>query len=336
MPRPNVSVIIPVYNAEGFLDRCMRSVLAQTLHNIEIICVDDGSTDGSGPLLDRYAQQDSRITVIHQPNAGAGAARNAGLAIAQGTYLSFLDADDIFEPTMLETAFTKAKADRLDIIIFRSDQCDPQTGQCEPTDWTIHRHLLPAFPDVLPFANFHIHYDIFMAFVGWTWDKLFKTSFIQKIGLRFQELRTTNDMYFTFCAIARAQRMGIVEDVLVHHMKEAGSLSVTREKSWGCFYEALCAVRDQLRAWGLFEWRQQDFINYSLHATLWNVNTLAEPTKTLLKQRLKDEWYEDLGIAAHNEDYFYNKGEYADYLAILNESDMADTDDQQPAAQERS
>ena len=94
-----VSVIIPVYNVEPYLKQCMDSVVGQTLKDIEIICVDDGSTDGSLDILKEYATEDSRIQIIEQKNAGAGAARNNGMRHATGKYLSFLDSDDFFEPT---------------------------------------------------------------------------------------------------------------------------------------------------------------------------------------------------------------------------------------------
>ena len=104
-----VSVILPVYNASDYLHQCMDSIVGQTLKDIEIICVDDGSTDNSLDILKEYEQKDKRVKVIQQKNAGAGAARNNGLSIATGEYLSFLDSDDFFEPDMLEKAYEKAK-----------------------------------------------------------------------------------------------------------------------------------------------------------------------------------------------------------------------------------
>lgn len=99
---PVLSVIIPVYNREKFLERCVKSVAASTLKNIEIILIDDGSTDGSGALCDRLAKADSRFFVIHQQNAGVSAARNRGLERAVGKYFAFVDSDDYIEPDMYE------------------------------------------------------------------------------------------------------------------------------------------------------------------------------------------------------------------------------------------
>ena len=111
-----VSVIIPVYNQRPSLSACLESVLAQTLREIEVVCVDDGSTDGSGRMLDDYATRDSRVKVIHQANAGAGPARNAGMAAASGEFIAFMDADDRYpDPETLELMYDEAKASDVDV-----------------------------------------------------------------------------------------------------------------------------------------------------------------------------------------------------------------------------
>ena len=102
LPSPEVSVIIPAYNLEGYLDTCLQSVLTQTLGNFEAIVVDDGSTDGTPGLLCRYAERDPRIIVVSTPNRGVARARETGIARAQGKYIAFLDGDDFWEPRMLE------------------------------------------------------------------------------------------------------------------------------------------------------------------------------------------------------------------------------------------
>ena len=104
-----ISVIIPVYKTEMYLKRCMDSVLAQTWTNLQIIAVDDGSPDRAGIILDEYQKKDSRVTVIHQENHGVSAARNAGLAVAKGEYIGFVDSDDALEPDMYEVLIGLAK-----------------------------------------------------------------------------------------------------------------------------------------------------------------------------------------------------------------------------------
>ncbi len=105
---PIISIIVPVYNAEPYLDRCVQSILAQTMSNFELILIDDGSPDRCGELCDAYAKQDPRISVIHQANAGQAAARNRALDIAEGEYFAFVDSDDYIHPKMLEVLLTNA------------------------------------------------------------------------------------------------------------------------------------------------------------------------------------------------------------------------------------
>ena len=103
-----ISVIVPIYNVERYLEKCIDSILAQTYRNLEVILIDDGSKDDSGTICDAYAAADSRVKVIHQQNGGAAAAKNAGLRAATGEYLSFVDADDWIDPQTYETALAAA------------------------------------------------------------------------------------------------------------------------------------------------------------------------------------------------------------------------------------
>ena len=126
---PVVSVIIPVYNVEKYLEECIDSVLAQTYQNIEIILVDDGSTDSSGLICDRYAEKNTNISVIHQKNSGLSAARNSGLNKANGDYIYFLDSDDYISADAIEKLFSIAENDKSDIVFF-----DAYLSQIKPEE----------------------------------------------------------------------------------------------------------------------------------------------------------------------------------------------------------
>ena len=124
---PLVTVIVPVYNVEKYLAECLDSICAQTLKNIEIICMNDGSTDLSGDILAQYAARDSRIFVLNQENQGQSAARNNALDLARGKYISFVDSDDIIAPEMLEELYNRAEALNADIafgnrVIYYQDE----------------------------------------------------------------------------------------------------------------------------------------------------------------------------------------------------------------------
>lgn len=313
----SVSVIIPVYNAAKHLEQCVRSVMNQTLEQIEIICVDDGSSDDSLSILKRLADEDPRIVVLEQKNAGAGAARNRGLEIAEGEYLSFLDADDFFKPDMLEKAYGQGKRDRAQVVVFGADFYDDKRGLYVPCGYSVRDDLLP---ERRPFAGTDAENNLFRTMVGWAWDKLFLNSYIRESGLRFQEQRTSNDLFFVYSALAGAKRITTREEVLAHQRRHvSGRLSVTREKSWMCFYHALLALRDQLKTWKLYEHYERSFVNYALHFSLWNLNTLGGEIQGKLYERLRNGWLDDLGVTDKPKDYFESKSEYRQMQRIMRE-----------------
>ena len=311
MENPVVSVIVPVYNVEQYLPQCLDSIVNQTLKNIEIICVNDSSTDNSLNILNHYAEKDPRIKVVTQPNGGAGAARNRGLSLAAGKYLSFLDSDDFFEPDMLELAYNKAVCDKADFVVFQSDQYYTDRKEFVSVPWSLREKEIPPYT---PFNHRQMTDNIFKVFVGWAWDKLYDREFVEKNHLRFQEQRTSNDMLFVFSGVAVAKRISVVKKVLAHQRRDAkDSLSKTRENSWHCFYDALSALRDRLKSEGLYDELEKDYINYALHFSLWNIRTLAEPTRSRLIEKMKAQWFSDLGIAGKPGDYFYNQKEFKEY-----------------------
>lgn len=122
MSEPKVSVVIPMYNVEKYLDTCVQSVRKQTLQNIEIILVDDGSPDRCGDMAEEYAKQDLRIRVVHRENGGLGPARNSGMEVATGEYIGFVDSDDWIEPQMFEELYNAATQHNADIC-FSGMQC---------------------------------------------------------------------------------------------------------------------------------------------------------------------------------------------------------------------
>lgn len=312
---PKVSVIIPVYNGERYLAACLDSVCAQSLRDLEILCVDDGSTDGTPEILRSYAARDGRVRVLTQRNINAGAARNLGMRYATGEFFSFLDADDFFEPDMLESAVKRAEETDAEIVVFDSDSYQQELGVFEKTDKRIVRSAFPAGKDVFAAAEVK---DLFSAVVGWPWDKLFRASYIRSLELSFQEQRTTNDLLFVYAALARAERIALLDRVLAHYRRTGSdSLSFTREKSWFCFYTALLALRARLIQWGLFERYEQDFVNYCVVLARWQLETLAQPVRDILVYMLGRAWFEQLGVTGRDESYFYDKKNYAFYRSVM-------------------
>ena len=313
--RPAISVIIPAYNMEEFIRQSMDGVLAQTMKDIEIICVDDGSTDGTLEILKEYERKDSRVKVLTQANGGAGKARNTGLAAATGETLSFLDADDLFEPDMLETAYKRLKETKAQFTVFDSDMYMNDTKEYRNA-----RHIrTEALPPYAPFHRRAMTDNPFRVFIGWAWDKLYDADFVKENGLTFQEQRTTNDMAFVFSAIAIGERISVTTGKkLAHHRKNVGSsLSNTREASWHCFHDALIRVKAFLQKREIWYELEQDFVNYCLHAVLWNLGSLQGNAKEQLFNKLKSDWLEEFGLTGRDVEFFDSRKDYEQLRKIM-------------------
>jgi len=309
-----VSVIVPVYNVAEYLPRCLDTICKQTLQNIEIICIDDGSTDSSFKILQEYAEKDRRIRLVQQKNAGAGAARNTGLKIAQGKYLSILDADDFFELDMLEKAYLKSEGDGADVCVFRANQYDQQRKIYQAIPWTIKKRYVPKN---IPFHGEDIYQYTFQIFNGWAWDKLYRRDFIEKNALQFQELRTTNDAYFVFLANIFADRITFIDEIFAHHrINVKVSLSATREKSWECCWYAIYAIKTELERKKYYKRVEQSFVNWSIHFLLWNIYTLQGDAKENLLEAIKQNYATALQIEQYSSEYFYDVIEYRNFLKI--------------------
>ncbi len=320
-----VSVILPVYNTEKYLPQCLESIVNQTLKEIEIICIDDGSTDRSAAIIEEFIKNDDRIILLKQRNKGAGAARNSGIKIAKGKYLSFLDSDDFFDKDMLKKSYEKCEEDQADFCVYRSSRFDNKTAQYETIPWTIKTRYLPDF---MPFSAADIDKYVFQIFNGWAWDKLYSKEFVFKNSLKFQEIRTTNDAFFVFMANILANRISIIDDILAYHRVNTGtSLSVTREKSWDCCYLAMDAIKNELRKGLESEGVKQSYINWVVHFSLWNVRTLTGTAKENLIEKLNNQYFEEFDVVNKPKEYFYDQNEYKQYLNLRKNNIRANVDE---------
>ena len=268
---PKVSVIIPVYNAEKYLRQCLDSVVGQTLRDIEIICVDDGSADGSLDILREYAQKDSRVKVLCQQNQYAGVARNNGMAAASGEYYVFLDADDFFEPDLLELQYERCKNCSADISLCGADRFDQREQAFLETSWFLPKRYIRNEPFNWKDWKEHIFQVTSLA----PWNKMFSANFIKKHGLKFQALPRANDVYFSMMALVLAENITIVGKVLVHYrVGMSANLQSQNSQSPLTFCDALEAVRESLKENGIFEDVWVSFANNALSQVVYNLKKL--------------------------------------------------------------
>lgn len=223
---PRISVVVPVYDVEAYLPACLDSVLATTWPDLEVVVVDDGSTDGSGAVADEYAARDPRVRVVHTANHGLGAARNEGLRHTTGPLVTFADSDDAVPPTAYDVLHRQLHRSGCDFVTgsiawWRPGAADPARELVQPP-WMRRLHkdraavVVEQHPEVLG--------DVF------AWNKLFRRDFWDGAGLSWVEGHRYEDQPTTTLAYLRARRFGVVPDVVYHwRIREDGS-SITQQR----------------------------------------------------------------------------------------------------------
>lgn len=210
-----ISVIIPVYNVEDYIKTCLDSILAQTLKDIEIICINDGSTDNSLNILQEYSSTDSRIKIITKENGGQATARNFGIKEAQGEYVAFVDSDDFIEPDMFEKLYNKAKYNNLDIAMCKIATYDNQTEEIKDNVWY---YMLGVFRDFEKDIFNHKDTKEFTCNIAVTpYNKIYKNSLLKDNDILFPEGLIFEDEKFFYDTYLRAKRVSIVDEFLYYY-----------------------------------------------------------------------------------------------------------------------
>lgn len=195
--KPDISIIVPVYNAEKYLRRCIDSILAQTLENFELILVDDGSSDNSGHICDEYVEKDTRIHVIHKQNAGVSSARNTGIAASCGEFIGFVDADDEVMSEMFYDMVNIAKNNKADVVM-----CDPWiiAGNRK---WT--QDSIPQLSNSTLLCKDDFYPELLRFFAGTIWRCIYAKGLVEKNNIYFiNDLKLSEDRIFNLTAIGCA------------------------------------------------------------------------------------------------------------------------------------
>lgn len=311
-----VSIVMPVYNAGRYLEETLDSLITQNLRNIEIICVDDGSTDNSMEILKCYSATDSRIRILTQEKQGAGAARNYGMSVAQGEYLLFLDADDIFNENLCNQAYYRCMTTKADVCLFGARRLNMQTLQTEPMNWVLQPSMIPAKE---PFSGAELSEKLFQITTGCPWSKMFRREFVESTGIHFQNLQNANDTYFVRTHMALAERIVTVNNAFVTYRFNSGTnIQANKARSPFAFYEAFKAIKEELVRRGVFETFEQTYCNMVLKESLFNMKTTGDETvKEAIRALLVKEAFDYFGVKEHGEEYYYNKAEYQEMKELL-------------------
>lgn len=217
-----ISVILPIYKVEKELPRCIESILKQTYTEYEMILVEDGSPDRCGEICDKYAQEDTRIHVIHKKNGGVSEARNAGLDIAKGKYICWVDPDDYIHPQYLETLYRIMQESKADVVV-----CDYKAYYPGEEKEIARIDQIPAYEEI---GEQHLYNDDFLnqkrvKFV-YAWNKLAKAELYQ--GIRYPVGKIHEDTYTTYKVLDRANKIVYTEQPLYYYMMREQSITHTR------------------------------------------------------------------------------------------------------------
>lgn len=276
---PDVSIIVPIYNVEKYLRRCIDSILSQTFISFELLLIDDGSTDASGAICDEYALMDRRIHVTHQINRGVSAARNVGLDKSVGRYVCFVDSDDWVTSDYLATLMEQVQG--FDVLFFGfflryNDESSMSLSlgeQCAVNE--IEKEQLLLF-----LCKNDTGYNV----LGYTCDKIFRRDLIEKYNLRFDEnICLGEDEIFALAYCLKAQSLKVIPDVLYNYSQRAGGLASQKESYKSCYskYKALVEIMIDMKSGEMLEmWHKRAY------------HTLQEVAKTQKNNFLCYLWFQ--------------------------------------------
>ncbi len=316
MDPAKVSVIIPVYNTESYLPECIESLLNQTYPFFEIICVDDGSTDRSAQIIEAYAAEDLRVTLIRQQNSFAGTARNRGMDQAQGKYLLFLDSDDYFDPRMLELSVSRAEETAADIVVFGGYNLDPRTNTAKVRPSYLKEHLVSGLE---VFSRKDIPDHILTLSNPAPWNKLYRRDFVKTRDLRFMSTRSANDVYFTKMAFVLADRISCVNEPLVYYrVLSNNSIQSRKFKAPLIYLSVIEKLYGSLKEAGLYHEVEKSFCDYIVEMLCYELRPYANRADriSIYQQVFAYPTLIESGVLDHEPGYYAQRNDF-NYLKGL-------------------
>lgn len=307
-----VSVIIPVYNSEKYLEECLNSVINQTLRDIEIICVDDGSTDNSLKILHEFAEHDLRINVIQQRHQFAGVARNTGMSYAQGEYLMFLDSDDFFEPAMLEEMYNSAVNNDAEVVI-----CDSKVyrnGGLTPEKIAVLAECMPA--GVFSCRDSEFGSQLFQVLLGVPWNKMFKRSFVQSMNIFFSTTLHYNDAAFTMGCVVAANRIIFVPKYFIYWRYREDSL-IHMPKVSDSMYRSLKELYQNISQSDKYPLVERSFMNYVVNQLSHYYNYCQSEAIRLITIGFMKAFWVEFDMEKYPVEYFYQQEAYHQFRTMV-------------------
>lgn len=294
MASPKVSFIVPVYNTQDFLPRCFDSLLGQTYSDIEIIVVNDGSPDGSAAIIGEYACKDSRIRVVEKPNGGLSSARNAGMDVAHGDIVGFVDSDDYVEPNLAEFLVDMFAKEHPEIVVFGAE--------CEPAESASKRIKQLLSPEARAFEPFDSGLLFSANAQPYVWRAAYSRELIERESLRFAEnVRFAEDVVFQFESYPLSAKTVVERDKLYHYVMQEKSLTHVFNagaKRMDKVDAHLLVLREVLERWsrrGLLGLCPGELVTWFLDLVVFDLARLDAGDYGAIAARVRDEFAGHLG-----------------------------------------
>ena len=299
-----VSVIIPVYNVDKYLEECLDSIVNQTLRDIEIICINDGSTDNSLNILNEYAKNDSRITVISQENQGQAVARNYGMNFIKGDYFCFMDADDMLDLNTFEECYNLVKDKSLDFVMYKLINFNDDDKEFYTTpgyDMTFVRNFVKN-----EVFNYKSLGELIFGVTVSPVNKLFRTDFVFNSNARFPEGTIFEDNLFFWRLFFNAERVFFLDKYYYKRRRHSSSTTGEGSARWVDAIEIYNGVWDIFKEFGHFDEFKFKLYNNKINFALFRLDNIKAEFKELFFQA----WKSDLINVEKN---------YLDFFELLND-----------------
>lgn len=294
MANPKVSFIVPVYNTQEFLPRCLDSLLGQTCPDIETIVVNDGSPDGSAAIIAEYARKDSRVRAVEKPNGGLSSARNAGMDVAHGDIIDFVDSDDYVELNLAEFLVDTFAREQPEIVVFGAE--------CEPVELASKRIQQLLFPEARVFESF----DPVLLFSAnaqpYVWRAAYSRELIEREALRFAEnVRFAEDVVFQFESYPLSAKTVLAPEKLYHYVMQEKSLTHVFNagaKRMDKIDAHLLVLHEVLECWGrrgLLDLCPGELVTWFLDLVVFDLARLDSGDYAAVAAHVKDEFAGHLG-----------------------------------------
>ena len=301
-----ISVVVPIYNVEEFLEECLDSIINQTFKDIEIICIDDGSTDNSLNILKKYSSFDSRIRVISQENCGHAVATNLGITLSKGKYLFLMDSDDILELTAFEELFYYAEEKNVDFLIFQAMNYIMDEDRYYKSElYSLKKLVNLVGSNIFKYENVK---DLIFDIPVTPWSKLYRTEFIKKSGAKFPEGLVFDDNIFFFEILFNAERIAIYEKYLFIRRWYNYSSTTNGDKRFMDSIDINNLTIDLFKKYGVFEEFKKELYNRKVNLGNFRFVRIKDEFKGIYFEKLQNDFKS-----------LVNDGLYEDYVKNLNE-----------------